>query len=111
MNEVVLVAGALLAAGLAAWLFRRRSGQSDGEWGAIVECSSCHARVPRWFLLDKGSPRGPVSMYRYPIPSACRISRHRKGICPVAWRPGESERAYNRRSEAEVEQAVRDRLR
>jgi len=72
---------------------------TDGEWGTLLACVTCGLEVPRWFMADKGSPRGPVSRYPYPIPRSCRRCRHTKGVKPVPWHAGETERQYDARSE------------
>lgn len=47
-------------------------------------------------------PREPYGRYRLPIPTSCRVCRHTRGIRPTAWREGESEAVYDKRSESEV---------
>jgi hypothetical protein len=76
-----------------------------------VTCAQCGLSVPRWFMLDKGAGRGPVSLYRYPMPTACRICRHRKGVRPIAWQEGETEAMYNARSEKTTAELIASRLR
>jgi hypothetical protein len=113
MSEGAIVWLVLLALAAASWALytRRRKSGGDGEWGALVACAKCGRRVPRWFMMEKNSPRGPISFYRYPIPTICRICRQGKGLTPVAWQEGESEAAYNVRSEQFVAETIGGRLR
>jgi hypothetical protein len=67
--------------------------------------------VPRWFLLDKGSPRGAYSRYRYPIPPSCRVCRHAgAGLLPLAWQSKESEWQYDQRMEGHARELVAKRV-
>ncbi|HEX4478236.1 MAG TPA: hypothetical protein VH142_24310, partial [Polyangiaceae bacterium] len=85
---------------LVLFLFRgRRKRGTDGEWGALLTCVACGGEVPRWFMTDMGSPRGPVSRYPYSIPRSCRRCRHTKGAKPAPWNAGETELQYDARSE------------
>ncbi|SRR6266542_6211391 len=111
MTEGIVLLSFLVGATIAAGLVYARRRKSDGEWSVRVQCAKCGLSVPRWFMLDKGSARGPVSMYRYPIPTACRVCRHEKGIRPVAWQEGETEAMYNARSEKAVAELVASRMR
>jgi hypothetical protein len=94
------VVSACLAAALGVWLARRRKRRADGPWRVLGVCAGCGQSVPRWFFLDKGTARGPYSLHRYPIPDRCRVCRHQKGFPPVPWNPGETEAAYDARSDA-----------
>jgi hypothetical protein len=77
----------------------------------LASCTGCGKELPRWFFLNKGSARGPYSLYKYPIASQCRICRHEKGLAPIAWNPGETEAEYNERAEKAAAELVARRMR
>jgi hypothetical protein len=94
------VMGACIAAAVGVWLARRAKGAlGDGDWGVLAVCAACGRDVPRWFFLDRGTARGPYSLYRYRVPDRCRSCRHQKGFVPLAWLPGETEAAHDARSD------------
>jgi hypothetical protein len=103
MNPEVVGLLVVLGVGGAAALFAARKGPKlDPAWNVLVTCPGCGKEIPRWFLMDKSTPRGPYGRYRFPIPESCRICRHTRGIRPTEWREGESEAEYDKRSEAAV---------
>ncbi len=111
MTEALVLVIVLVAAVIAGSIVYVRRRKSDGEWSVRVTCAQCGLSVPRWFLLDKGTARGPVSLYRYPIPTACRICRYKRGIRPIAWQEGETEAMYNARSEKATAELIASRMR
>ncbi len=71
----------------------------DGEWGVLVRCRACGKMLPRWYFHKKGTPRGPVSRSHYPLPETCRKCAHTTGLPPLDWIEGETEHAYDARSD------------
>jgi hypothetical protein len=73
---------------------RKRSAEMANEWRRVVTCQFCEHQVPRWFLLELGSRRGPVE--HLPVPIDCRHCGSPYGVQPPYPEAGQTEAEYEK---------------